>query len=208
MITDLTMTLEDGQRGVSYEQKYTVEHDGWNARTHHLYSHAGTHLDAPIHFGCGTKTIEQIPLDRFMGNAHVVDLSHLTPKALITVADLGSTADIFAPDDSLLLATGWSQHVSDPDYYRDNFPRISEELALWCVAKKVKMLGVEPPSVADVNNLPEVTLIHQILLGAEIVIVEGLTNLSSLPQTPIQFSAIPLKIGGGDGTPCRAFAVT
>ena len=61
--------------------------------------------------------------------------------------------------------------------------------------------------MADVNHLPEVTLIHEILLGADIVIVEGLVNLDQATSDKVFFGALPLKIGGGDGTPCRAFAV-
>jgi kynurenine formamidase len=106
-----------------------------------------------------------------------------------------------------LLKTGWSRHVGNPQYYRDNFPRISEELARWCVERGVRVLGVEPPSVADVNNLAEVKLIHRILLGAQVVIVEGLTNLEALAHDRILFCAAPLKIAGGDGAPCRAFAI-
>ena len=73
---------------------------------------------------------------------------------------------------SLLLHTGWSRHFEDDEYYRGQFPRIGEELAEWCADRGVKMLGVEPPSVADVHDLPEVTRIHEILLGAGIVRVE------------------------------------
>jgi kynurenine formamidase len=206
-IVDLTMTLEDGQRGVSFETKFTVEDDGWNARTLHLYSHAGTHLDAPLHFGCADTTVDEIPLDACMGPAYVVDITALPPRALVDVDHLGDVAAKFRPGDSLLLHSGWSRHAADPDYYRNAFPRISEPLATWCAASGVKMLGVEPPSVADVNDLAEVTRVHQILLGADIVIVEGLTNLASVTSRRVWFAAIPLKIGGGDGTPCRAFAV-
>ena len=69
------------------------------------------------------------------------------------------------------------------------------------------MLGVEPPSVADVNSLPEVTMIHKILLGGGVTIVEGLTNLDALTSSKVFFVALPLKIDGGDGCPCRAFAL-
>ncbi len=207
IITDLTMTLRDGQRGVAFETKYTVEENGWNARTLHLYSHAGTHLDAPLHFQCGKKTVEQIPLASCIGPAHVIDLTYLAPRATIGVGHLGEVASAFEVGESLLLRTGWSQHADNPQYYRDNFQRIGEPLALWCAERKVKMLGVEAPSVADVNNLPELTRVHQILLEAEVVIVEGLTNLHRLTSTKVNFYAIPLKIGGGDGTPCRAFAI-
>jgi kynurenine formamidase len=91
--------------------------------------------------------------------------------------------------------------------FRNQLPRISPELAEWCVEKRVRILGVEPPSVADVNDLPEVTEIHRILLSGGVTIVEGLINLDQLPDNrDITFGAFPLKIQDGDGSPCRAFA--
>ncbi|MDO8632479.1 MAG: cyclase family protein, partial [Phycisphaerales bacterium] len=87
-IVDLTMTLRPGLRGVEFETKYTVARDGWNARTLHLYSHCGTHADAPLHFAAGDGTIDQIPLSDCLGPAWVVNLSQLAPKSLITVAHL------------------------------------------------------------------------------------------------------------------------
>lgn len=206
-IVDLTMTLRAGMRGVDYEPKFTVADDGWNARTLHLYSHAGTHMDAQLHFEAGPETIDQVPLERCMGDAWVIGLDDIAPKALIEVKDLGEVADNFEIGDSLLLRTGWSRHANDPEYYRDNFPRIGEGLARWCAEKRVKLLGVEPPSVADVNNLEEVTRIHRILLDARIGIVEGLTNLDQLREEKVYFVATPLKIAEGDGCPCRAFAI-
>ena len=81
------------------------------------------------------------------------------------------------------------------------------ELAIWCVQRRVKLLGVEPPSVADVHNLEELTRIHQLLLAGGVTIVEGLTNLDQLRADRVFFRRLPLKIHGGDGCPCRAFAV-
>jgi len=206
-VVDLTLTLRRGLRGVDWEEARTVERDGFCARTLHLYSHAGTHMDAQTHFAAGPGTIDATPLTRCMGPAWVVDLEGLADQALITVAHLGAVAAKFQPGDSLLLRTGWSRHVGNPQHYRDHFPRIADDLAHWCVAKRVNILGVEPPSVADVNNLEELTRIHKTLLGANVTIVEGLANLSALTQEKVFFVAAPLKIEGGDGCPCRAFAL-
>jgi kynurenine formamidase len=206
-IIDLALTMRRGMRGVDWEQAKTVERDGWNARTLHLYSHAGTHMDAQTHFAAGPGTIDVTPLERCMGPAWLIKLDGIADKTLITVAHLGDVAAKFRPGDSLLLRTGWSHHVGNPQHYRDNFPRISEELAHWCVEHAVNVLGVEPPSVADVNNMEELTRIHQILLGANVTLVEGLTNLGALTQEKVFFIAAPLKIDGGDGCPCRAFAI-
>ncbi len=205
-LIDLTMPLRPGMRGVETDPKFTVAQNGWNAATWHLYSHAGTHMDAQIHFEAGPETIDQHTPARCMGPAWIVRQTGLPPKALHTIADLGSIADQFQPGDSLLFHTGWSAHVDNPATYRDGLPRISEELAHWCVAKKVKLLGVEPPSIADVTNLPEVTLIHKILLGGGVTIVEGLTNLDQLKSDRVFFAALPLRLAGGDGCPVRAFA--
>jgi arylformamidase len=206
-IVDLTLTLRSGMRGVEWEQAKTVEDDGWNARTVHLYSHAGTHMDAQTHFAAGPGTIDTTPLERCMGSAWVINLDGIEDQCEITIADLGRVSKEFKSGESLLLRTGWSRHVGNPQHYRDHFPRISEELAHWCVENQVNILGVEPPSVANVNDMAELTRIHQILLGANITIVEGLTNLDALSQDKVFFVAAPLKIEGGDGFPCRAFAI-
>ena len=74
-------------------------------------------------------------------------------------------------------------------------------------SKRMKLLGVEPPSVADVHNLPEVIQIHQTLLGGGVLIVDGLTNLEAITQEKVLFAALPLKPLRGDGSPVRAFAM-
>ncbi len=191
--------------GISVSSTHTLEKDGWNASDWTLYSHACTHADAPVHFGASRETIDIMPLELFHGPAWIAHIDNVEPKQLLTTADLGAVAESFEPGGCLLLDTGWSRHVSDPTVYRDGLPRVSEELARWCVDKEVKLLGVEPPSVADVNNLAEVSKIHLILLGARITIVEGLCNLDRL-GTRCRFMALPLKLENGDGGPVRAVA--
>lgn len=206
-LVDLTLPLRPGERGVTCEPARTLARDGWNAATWQLYSHAGTHMDAQVHFGAGPETIDTKPLAQCLGFAWVVNLVPTAPRALLTVADLGTVTDRFAPGESLLLRTDWHRHVADPALYRDALPRIGEGLARWCVDRRVRLLGVEPPSVADVNALPEVTRIHQILLGGGVTIVEGLAHLDQLAQEKVLFVALPLKLAGGDGAPVRAIAV-
>jgi arylformamidase len=205
-LIDLTQTYQRTTPGVSWESARELEKDGWNASTLHLYSHAGTHVDAPRHFGVSEEGIDQMGPERLVGWAWVVLLPSTQPHELLTVAHLGDWAQKISPDDSILFRTDWSRHLGTPEY-REALPRISEELARWLVKRKVKMLGVEPPSVADVNNLPEVTLIHQILLGGGITIVEGLCNLDQLSQEKVLLVALPIKYAGGDGAPARVIAL-
>lgn len=206
-LVDLTLPLVPGARGVAAESKCTVAREGWNAATWHLYSHAGTHMDAAIHFDAGPETIDTKPLAQCLGPAWVVNLAPVAPRAVLTVAHLGPVAARLAPGDSLLLRTDWHRHAADPALYRDALPRVGEDLATWCVARRVKILGVEPPSVADVNHLPEVTRLHRLLLGGGVTIVEGLAHLDQLTEERVYFFALPLRLAGGDGSPVRAFAV-
>ena len=206
-VVDLTMTVREGMRGVSMETACTVEREGWNARHLHLYSHSGTHMDSPYHFAAGDQTIDEIPPDRLMGRAWVFDVRQVPDRRPLTVSDLGDGASRVQAGDGILLWSDWSRHVNDADHYRDNFPPIGLELARWMVDRGVRMLGVEPPSVGDVNDLPAVTAVHQVLLGGHVIIVEGLTNLGAIDAPSCQWWALPLKIDRGDGAPCRSVAV-
>ncbi|MEM9143698.1 MAG: cyclase family protein [Bacteroidota bacterium] len=201
-IIDLTQSINKKMAGVDMEVAKTVAVDGWNASTLHLYSHSGTHMDAPIHFEVNGQTIDELPVHRLISEAWVVPLTHIRPKQEIQVAHLGSISKKLQKGQSVLLHTGWSKRRGT-DEYRNALPRISKELALWLAEKGVNILGVEPPSVADVNNLPEVTEIHKILMENDIIIAEGLTNLEAISIPKVTLIALPLKVEQGDGAPAR-----
>ncbi|MEL6250721.1 MAG: cyclase family protein [Bacteroidota bacterium] len=205
-IIDLTRTLSPDQEGVEFEESRTVEKDGWNARTLHLYSHTGTHMDAPLHFGVNEQSIEEFPPDRLMGKTWIARLGNVESQQLLMPSDLGGVADKIKAGDNLILQTGWSKKESYQTY-RDELPRISKELAHWIVEKGINILGVEPPSVADVNNLEEVTEIHHILMKGDVIIVEGLVNLDEIQSEIVYLIALPLKLDNGDGSPIRAIAL-
>jgi kynurenine formamidase len=205
-IVDLSLTLRPGMRGVDYADRSTFAREGWCTRTLHLYSHAGTHMDAPCHFVEAGAGLEMVALEKCVGPAWVIDLSFLKPRELITVEHLAPYADKVVPGARLLFKTGWSVHADMPDY-RTSFPRVSLLLAEWLVERQVALLGVEPPSVADLDNREELIGVHQVLLSAGMVIVEGLTNLDALHQEQVVFVALPLKVERGDGSPVRAIAI-
>ncbi len=205
-IVDLTLTMRPGMRGVEFEANSTIDGKGWNTTILHLYSHAGTHMDAPYHFVAQGDTLENLVLEKCVGRAQVLDLTSVKPRDLITVEHLAPYAEKIGPGSRLLLKTGWSTRVDTPEY-RSHLPRISLALAEWLAERKIALLGVEPPSVADVNNKEELTAVHQALLKAKVVIVEGLANLDALHQKEVTFIALPLKLEGGDGSPVRAIAI-
>ncbi|MEW4487081.1 cyclase family protein [Thalassoglobus sp. JC818] len=205
-VVDLSLTVNSEMPGVSITTAKTIASDGWNATTLSLYSHSGTHMDAPCHFLDGGSTIDQHRLEVLVGPAIVLDLSPANPRQLATVEDVQQIKDHIRPGCRILFRTDWSRRYGTAEY-RNELPRISLELAEWLVKQKVGLIGVEPPSVADVNNIEELTKVHQTLFRGNVVIVEGLTNLDQLTQQTVEFIALPLKIEHGDGCPVRAIAI-
>lgn len=207
-IIDLSVALADGVRGVASDPHSTIATAGYNTTVHHLYSHAGTHMDAPRHFVEAGGTIEDVDLSACVGPAEVIDVSHVGADGLITVADLAPHEARVVVGARLLLRTDWSRHL-DQDDYRSHLPRVSLALAQWLVERRVALLGVEPPSVASVREGREVELrdVHRTLLAGGVVIVEGLCNLHELRQARVELIALPLKLQGGDGSPVRAIAI-
>lgn len=205
-VIDLSLPVNNDMPGVDITTAKRLEVEGWNATTLSLYSHSGTHLDAPCHFLPGGATLDRQDLSVCVGKATVVDLTPIEPKQLIEVADLGSLVGSISPGARLLFRTDWHKRYGTPEY-RDALPRISMPLAEWLVEKQVAMIGVEPPSIADVNNLEEVTAVHQVLFRGNVLIVEGLAHLDRIESSTIQFIALPLKIDGGDGCPVRAIGI-
>lgn len=206
-VHDLTHTFSEQIAGFSTTPARTLTEDGWNATWLKIYSHAGTHMDAPFHFEVSNQTIDQFQPKEVMGKAWVIKIEITKAQQLLEIGDLGEVAEQFQAGDSLLLHTDWSQKIKNAEEYKDHLPRISQSLAMWCVENRVKMLGVEPPSVADVNNLPEVTEIHEILLGGKVIIIEGLKNLDQIQREAVFLIALPLKYKNGDGAPARVIAL-
>ena len=171
-----------------------------------LYSHCGTHMDAPRHFLPDGNTLDQQALEVLVGSAVIVDVAPAQPRQLLGIGDLDSISDRIQPGVRLLFRTDWHKRYGTPEY-RDELPRISLDLAEWLVEKEVALIGVEPPSVADVNDMQELTEVHQTLFRGNVVIVEGLAHLDRITTPTVQFIALPMKIVGGDGSPVRAIAI-
>ncbi|MFL6519912.1 MAG: cyclase family protein [Chthoniobacterales bacterium] len=159
--------------------------------------HNGSHADAPFHFQQGADTIERMPLETYFGEAVVIDLTNQFKDGArreITIADL-SAADS-AP--RVLLKTGvWK----DPKIFPEWIPVIGRDVAKWLADRKVKLLGLDIPSIDTIEA--KVLVNHHALAAANIAIVESL-DLSEVEAGTYHFSALPLRIEGGDAAPVRA----
>ncbi len=163
--------------------------------------HNGTHADAPFHFAPGAETIDQIPLETYLGDAVLVDLTQLfvtDPTRQITIADLESCAVALESAPRLLLKTGvWN----DSKVFPESIPVIAADVPGWLGARKVKLIGLDLPSVDPIEAKTLVN--HHALAAAGIAIVESL-DLSEVEAGTYHFCALPLRIRGGDAAPVRA----
>jgi arylformamidase len=159
--------------------------------------HNGSHADAPFHFKQGAGTIEEMPLETYLGEAVVVDLTgkfETDRTRQITIADLESSAE--AP--RLLLKTGvWTDSKIFPTW----IPVIAPDVAEWLGKRKVKLLGLDLPSVDSIDA--KILVNHHALAAVGVAIVESL-DLSEVEAGTYHFSALPLRISGGDAAPVRA----
>jgi arylformamidase len=163
--------------------------------------HNGTHADAPFHFQPNAATIDQMPLETYLGDAVVVDLTgifHGDRTRQITIADIESAADALGSAPRLLLKTGV---CSDSKVFPEWIPVMTADVPGWLGERKVRLVGLDLPSVDTIEA--KLLVNHHALAAAGVAIVESL-DLSEVPAGTYHFSALPLRISGGDAAPVRA----
>jgi len=184
----LTKTMEEGQSVNLGAIKMSV--------------HNGTHADARFHFDTKGESIEKAPLEIYLGRAVVVDLteafSQSKEKHLITIEDFQPHSEEIAETSRVLVKTGrWSNSAVFPS----QIPVIAADVPAWLQKNGVKLLGLDLPSVDEIDSKSLQN--HHALAAAGVAIVESL-DLSGAGAGIYDFAALPLKIAGGDGAPMRA----
>jgi arylformamidase len=178
--------------------------------------HGFTHVDAPVHFLPGAEAIPDLPLERWCGEAAVVDLSHRGADEGITADDLEAHGQQIQAGDIVLLRTDWDEKE---DIGRREFwtraPYTSREAAEWLAAKGVKAVGYDYPPDPSLRMNPEHPgtiarehhVTHDVFFPRGIAVIEYLANLRAIGRPRTLFMALPLKVDGGDGSPVRAVAL-
>jgi len=164
--------------------------------------HNGTHADATFHFDADGESIEKALLQTYLGRATVVDLAQgfldSKGKHLITIEDLRSSAEAIASTSRVLVRTGrWS----DSTVFPEQIPVIAADVPAWLQKNGVKLLGLDLPSVDEIDSKSLQN--HQALAHAGVAIIESL-DLSNIASGIYNLAALPLKIAGGDAAPVRA----
>jgi arylformamidase len=183
----------------------TIDGCGFAEKKITLYSHTGTHMDAPAHILAGAPCLEDLGVSHFIGSGAVIDLSRTAIEDCnIELSDLTAFKDILERKEFILMHTGWGRYWGKDEYFK-GYPVLTAEAAIWLAGYNLKgigidMISIDPPDTLDMQ-------IHKIFLGRNIVIIENLSNMTELMGRDFTFCCFPLKLENSDGSPVRAVAV-
>lgn len=201
-IYDISVTISEdtplwpGDGGLAFKRVKDMDQgDSVNVTQLSMSVHTGTHVDAPCHFYKDGYGIEKLPLDALIGKAQVIEFKgdhHLGADDF---------ADVHPDTERLLIKTSNSLNWSAQ--FKEDYLGIAADGAEHLVKLGIKSVGVDYLSVAPFTDLVQT---HLILLGAEVVIIEGL-NLSEVEPGIYTLHCLPIKVAGADGAPARAVLI-
>ena len=181
----------------------TCARDGFAETRLSLFSHIGTHMDAPAHVFPGGTTLDAFPAAQFVGKALTVDCTHVPAGGRIGMECIDKALADQA--DFLLLRTGWDTHWGSPAYFGD-YPVISPELANYLLASGKKGVGLDTLG-ADPLADEQLTLHKKLLAQGSFVILENLCHLEQCGHELFTLCALPLQYAHADGAPARVIAM-
>jgi kynurenine formamidase len=215
-VIDLTQPLSPGtpmwpgSRAPRAVDEASIAANGFLSRRVTLSEHTGTHLDAPAHFVPGGAGPAEIPPDRLIISAVVIDAPG-DPGALLTaaavLADEAAHGRVPAGC-AVLVRTGWDRHLGDPDAYigRMDFPGLAVDAAELLVSRGVVGIGIDTLGV-DRGAATEFPVHARVTLPAGVWHLEGLVGLGALPHRGALLFVGVLPLAEGSGAPARVMAV-
>ena len=209
-VIDLTHTIKPdmpvypGTETPKFIPANSYEKDGFKETLLQMYSHTGTHMDPPAHLFAGRTTLDQFPVDQFIGKAIVIDCHELEEGQAITMEHVSKVGEKAAKADFLLFYLGWDKRWGTAAYFGD-YPCVDEEVLDYIMKGNYKgigfdVIGLDP--IADEN----LTRHKKLFTECDIVNIENLKNLDLCGNDLFMFSCFPLKLDNCDGSPIRAVA--
>ena len=199
--TPETVTWDDSEQGYSAEWKSHVTEESVAAVSIQSFgSHTGTHLDAPKHFIAGGGSVDELDLESLVGPVEVVAIQGNS----VTAAEL-EAADLPGDMKRVIFKTqNTSRGLLDKPTFQRDYVGVAPDAARWLVDKGVKMVGIDYLSIGPYGGVNVET--HRTLLGAGVVAVEGLL-LTDIEPGRYFLAALPPKMGGVEGSPCRVILI-
>ncbi len=205
MFIELTHKMEEempvypGTERPVFDKSFTIEKNGFAETQVRMFSHTGTHMDAPAHMVLGGKTLDEYPVEHFIGDAYMLDLTNGVPG----IRELEADAALIEKSDFIIMKTGWSKKWGMESYFND-FPVLSEELLDYLLQFDIRGFGVDAISVDPVSTTTFDN--HMKMFAKECTIVENLKNLDSIPQKNFKIIMLPLLTKDSDGFSARVVA--
>jgi len=212
-ILDLTVEISHNYPGnpvlppTRLDLTHNFASDGCRLERLDTPTHAGTHVDAPAHMLENGATLDEVPLEQFVGWATAVDLREKGASASITPADLEGVEGRIAGCDFVTLYTGWGDKLGFTKEYVFSSPWLSREGAEWLIERGIRGVGIDHMSVSGMEEKYDIPT-HEALLGAGVLIIEGLALTPRvLERKRWYLLALPLRIKGASGAPARVLAL-
>ena len=196
---------DDNPRPARIDSFYMLAVEGVNKEIVRLSTHTGTHCDAPFHFFEDGPTIDQIPLETYIGPGTILDLRRKPLRSAIEVADLEPLAGRIDPGDIVLLNTGGGQRRANTKAFLTEYVYLSGAGAQFLVDRGVKGVGIDAVSLGGYNDPAHSGPPHKILLGNGKFIVEDLFFPDEvMDERKRLFVTAPVKLQGCGGGWTRA----
>ncbi len=186
--------------GSSYEK------DGFRETILHIFSHTGTHMDAPNHLFGDQPTLDALPIGQFVGRGLAVDCRAYGKGETIPLAAITAYGKQAEQAEFLLLCTGWDRYWGKAEYFGD-YPYLSQEAVDYVKCRRKKGVGLD---VMSIDPIPDenLTIHRQLLAEGDFVVMENLAGLDRLLGKGLfTCCALPLKFENADGAPIRAIAI-
>ena len=186
------MPVYPGDPPVSAERVCSHEADGYQVTQICLGSHSGTHMDAPRHFFAAGATLDQFPVDRFVGPGVLVDCTEAPETALAASPP---------PIGAQLLKEKLHPHKLPAGCFvllRTGGRLLSAEAAQLLLDRGAGLVGTDAPGLDE-----EPYVIHKLLLGNDVLLVENLSGLDRITPGRLMCACLPLSLLGADGAPAR-----
>ena len=186
------------------EQVSSIDQGGFNVHKVTMATHHGTHVDAPRHLSNQGTPLEDLDLNRFMGEGVVLDLSSKEIGSGIGARDLEKFSGLVRSNDIVILYTGCSNHLGE-SWITSKYTYLDKSGAEWLVQKKVKSVGIDFFSIDQYGDRTNPA--HNLLLGNGIPLIEEISSEAKhLAGKRIYLICLPIRMKAGDGAPARAIA--
>ena len=200
-LIDVTLPLSSALRSFPGDPPFRLEPyhrmaDGapFNVAQLTTGTHAGTHVDAPAHFVRGGATVDQLPLEILLGKARVVDV-----PAVDTIGRQDLEKADLRDDIRVLIKTRMSSQPKGAPRHEESVS-LSEDAATYLVQAGIKLVGFDDLSI-DARDSSDFKA-HQVLLGAGVIVVEGL-DLAQVEPGDYDMTCLPLRLVAAEGAPAR-----